>query len=99
MLDPPFFINKVIQREMKKVFLNFIFGKSVNFCLYDLQICFRVKEFEETLNNYNKEVESFKKKEVASPDEMQKNVDKLAELDKLLKEAAEDLEVRFFKIQ
>ena len=54
---------------------------------------FRVKDFEETLNGYNKEVEAFKKKEVASPDEMQRNVEKLAELDKLLKEAAEELEV------
>ena len=52
-----------------------------------------MKDFEETLNGYNKEVEAFKKKEVASPDEMQRNVEKLAELDKLLKEAAEELEV------
>jgi len=53
----------------------------------------RLKDFEETLNGYNKEVESFKKREVASPDEMQKNVDKLNELSRLLDEASQELEV------
>ncbi|XP_076804189.1 dynein axonemal heavy chain 3-like isoform X1 [Clavelina lepadiformis] len=52
----------------------------------------RVKEFEETLTGYNKEVEAFKKKEVANLDEMQKNVDKLAEMDKLLQAATQDLQ-------
>nr|XP_026696681.1 dynein heavy chain 3, axonemal [Ciona intestinalis] len=52
----------------------------------------RIKDFEETLIGYNKEVESFKRKEVATPDEMQRNVDKLNEMTKLLEQATQDLE-------
>ena len=55
-----------------------------------------MKDFEETLNGYNKDVESFKKKELMNPDEMQKNVDKLAELTRLLDEASTELEVCFW---
>ena len=48
------------------------------------------------MTGYNKEVEAFKKKEVANLDEMQKNVDKLAEMDKLLQAATQDLQVAFY---
>ena len=54
---------------------------------------FRVKLFGETLNGYNKEIESFRKKELANAEEMQKNVDKLKDLHRLLEEAVTELEV------
>ncbi|XP_031567893.1 dynein heavy chain 3, axonemal-like [Actinia tenebrosa] len=51
----------------------------------------RIKAFEEKLNGYNKEVESFRKKEIMALEEMKKNVEKLDELDDALKKAVDEL--------
>lgn len=53
----------------------------------------RVKIFGDTLNAYNKDIESFRKKEIANTEEMQRNVDKLSDLGRLLDEATTELEV------
>lgn len=53
----------------------------------------RIKAFEARLNEYKVEVESFKKKEVASTEEMQKNVKHLADIGENLEKASVELEV------
>ncbi|KAK3717325.1 hypothetical protein QZH41_011557, partial [Actinostola sp. cb2023] len=51
----------------------------------------RIKAYEDKLNGYNKEVESFRKKEIMALEEMKKNVEKLDELDESLKTAVDEL--------
>ncbi|XP_074648811.1 dynein axonemal heavy chain 3-like [Tubulanus polymorphus] len=52
----------------------------------------RVEAFEEKLNEYQKEVDSFKKKEIMSVDEMKTNVEILTTLHTNLESAREELE-------
>ncbi|XP_072168572.1 dynein axonemal heavy chain 3-like [Diadema setosum] len=52
----------------------------------------RVQRFEEKLNEYGREVDSFRKKEMLSMDEMKTNVDKLSELQLQLEAARDELE-------
>eukprot|EP00795_Rhopilema_esculentum_P009610 gene9610-17369_t len=52
----------------------------------------KLKNFDEKLNIYNKEVETFRKKEIMNTEEMHKNVEKLDELDTLLVMAREELQ-------
>ncbi|XP_078610604.1 dynein axonemal heavy chain 3-like isoform X1 [Branchiostoma floridae x Branchiostoma japonicum] len=47
----------------------------------------KLQQFEDKLNRYNQEVESFRKKEIMSMDEMKTNVDKLNELSQQLDDA------------
>lgn len=61
-------------------------------CLLSLLVN-RCSEFETTLEGYNKEVESFRKKEVMTIEEMKNNVEKLNELDKNLELALTEYEV------
>eukprot|EP00794_Sanderia_malayensis_P008808 gene8808-9750_t len=51
----------------------------------------KLKNFDDKLNAYNKEVESFRKKEIMATEEMNRNVEKLDELDVLLGQAREEL--------
>ncbi|XP_043945444.1 dynein axonemal heavy chain 3 [Protopterus annectens] len=53
----------------------------------------RISEFEKKIQGYNKEVETFKKREVMSLDEMKNNVDKLNELSKSIDAAFQELGV------
>ncbi|XP_069839891.1 dynein axonemal heavy chain 3 isoform X1 [Dendropsophus ebraccatus] len=52
----------------------------------------RRTDFEKLLNSYNSEIESFKKREVMTIDEMKNNVEKLNELDKNLTAALAEFE-------
>lgn len=54
----------------------------------------RLAELDEMLQNVNKEVEAFKKKELMTLDEMKNNVEKLDELTAILDAAVTELEVR-----
>lgn len=53
----------------------------------------RCSEFEAILESYNKEVESFRKKDVMSMEEMKNNVEKFTELTKNLDNALAEYEV------
>ncbi|XP_046326217.1 dynein axonemal heavy chain 3-like [Haliotis rufescens] len=52
----------------------------------------RVSDYEDRLNGYYKEVESFRKKEIMSPDEMKNNTELLARITADLEKAREDLD-------
>ena len=54
---------------------------------------------EEKLKKYQKEIESFKKKDLASADEMQRNVEKLTEITQNLDDAASEVEVLYSLLQ
>nr|XP_006820578.1 PREDICTED: dynein heavy chain 3, axonemal-like [Saccoglossus kowalevskii] len=52
----------------------------------------KVENFEAKLQEYNKEVESFRKKEIMSMDEMKSNVEQLSNIQKKLEDARDELE-------
>ncbi|XP_033109939.1 dynein heavy chain 3, axonemal-like isoform X2 [Anneissia japonica] len=52
----------------------------------------KVQRFDEKLQEYNRDVDLFRKKEMLSMDEMKANVDKLTELQKLMEDARDELE-------
>ncbi|XP_070580768.1 dynein axonemal heavy chain 3-like [Ptychodera flava] len=52
----------------------------------------KVENFEAKLNDYSKEVDSFRKKEIMSMDEMKSNVEQLNNLQKKLEDARDELE-------
>lgn len=53
----------------------------------------RVKEFQKKVVAYGKDVDSFKKKEIITIDEMKNNVEKLSELSDNLTAAMDELDV------
>lgn len=60
-------------------------------CLY-----LRCSQFEETLEGYNREVESYKKRDVMTVEEMKNNAEKFKELNKNLDNALTEFEVSIY---
>lgn len=56
----------------------------------------RCSQFEETLEGYNREVESFKKRGMMTTEEMKNNTEKFKELSKNLDDALTEYEVSIY---
>uniref|UniRef100_A0A8B9DMY1 Dynein axonemal heavy chain 3 n=1 Tax=Anser cygnoides TaxID=8845 RepID=A0A8B9DMY1_ANSCY len=63
---------------------------------YFTYLYLRISQFDETLEGYNREVESYKKRDVMTIEEMKNNVEKFKELNKNLNNALAELEVSIF---
>lgn len=58
---------------------------------------FRRSDFEKVLNGYNSDIETFRKKETMTLDEMRNNMEKLNDLDQNLNKALLEFEVCVLK--